>query len=79
VKETTEWLDVSQEAATEEYSEKQRELEAIANPIMMKVYGAGGGAPGSMPGTGPTPGGFPGGNGGTQGNGTDEPSIEEVD
>lgn len=50
------------------------ELEAIANPIMQKAYGAGG-APG-----GGAPEGFPGaGSGGFPGAGAEEPSVEEVD
>ena len=52
VNEATSWLDASQEASKEEYEEKQKELEAIANPIMQKLYAGAGGAPG---------GGFPGG------------------
>merc|ERR1712146_280922 len=43
VKETLDWLDDNQEADAEEYSEKQKELEGIANPIMQKVYAQGGG------------------------------------
>lgn len=79
VKETTEWLDASQEASKEEFDAKQKEIEAVANPIMMKAYGAAGGAPGGMPGApGGAPGGFPGA-GGAPGAGADEPSIEEVD
>jgi L1 cell adhesion molecule like protein len=77
-----EWLDDSQQASREEYEEKQKELEAVANPIMMKFYGAGGegGMPGGMPGGGP--GGFPGagGPGGAPGQGGDDgPTVEEVD
>ncbi|KAJ7460056.1 heat shock protein 70 kDa, partial [Mycena galericulata] len=34
------WLDASQEGSKEEYEEKQKELEAVANPIMQKVYSA---------------------------------------
>lgn len=79
VKETTQWLDISQEAATEEYIEKQRELEAIANPVLMDVYGAGSREQGGMASAGTTPGEFPRGPGGARGNGADEPSIEEVD
>jgi heat shock protein 1/8 len=75
-----EWLDENQQATREEYEEKQKELEGVANPIMMKFYGAGGegGAPGGMPGA---PGGFPGagGPGGPQGGGDDGPTVEEVD
>ncbi|KAL3959980.1 hypothetical protein ACCO45_005097 [Purpureocillium lilacinum] len=55
------WLDDSQQATREEYEEHQKELEAIANPIMMKFYGSEGGAPGGMPGG--APGGFPGAGG----------------
>ncbi|KAJ7190108.1 heat shock cognate 70 [Mycena pura] len=49
VNETIKWLDASQEGSKEEYDEKQKELEAITNPIMQKLYGAGG-APGGFPG-----------------------------
>ena len=81
VNEAIAWLDSSQEASMEEYSEKQKELEAIANPIMQKLYsqaGAGGGFPG---GAGGFPGGAPGGApGGFPGAGGEEgPSVEEVD
>jgi len=78
ITETISWLDASQEASKEEYDERQKALEAVANPIMMKVYGAaGGGMPGGgMPGG---PGGFPGAGAGAPGAGADEPSVEEVD
>lgn len=84
VNETIAWLDASQEASIDEYGEKQKELEGIANPIMQKLYsqaGAGaGGAPGGFPGAG-FPGGAPGGApGGFPGaGGEDGPSVEEVD
>jgi len=75
------WLDENQQATKEEYEGMQKELESVANPIMMKFYGAGaggdpgmGGMPGGMPGGG-FPGGAPGG-----GAGHDEgPTVEEVD
>jgi L1 cell adhesion molecule like protein len=75
VNETISWLDASQEASKEEYESRQKELEAIANPIMQRLYGAAGGAPGGFPGAGAggAPGGFPGA-GGEEG-----PSVEEVD
>lgn len=81
VNETIQWLDASQEGSKEEYEEKQKELESIANPIMQKLYGAAGGA-GGFPGGGA--GGFPGGPGGAPGGfpgagGEDGPSVEEVD
>ena len=74
------WLDESQQATREEYEEHQKELEAVANPIMMKFYGAGG-APGGMPGMpGGAPGGFPGAPGGAPGASHDDgPTVEEVD
>ena len=77
------WLDDSQSASKEEYEEHQKELEGVANPIMMKFYGSGegGGMPGGMPGAG-GPGGFPGagGPGGAGGQGGDDgPTVEEVD
>jgi len=75
INEATAWLDANQTAEKEEFDAKQKELEAICNPIMMKVYqGAGGeggegGMPGGMPG-GPMPGADGGGDG---------PTIDEVD
>ncbi|KAL2259197.1 hypothetical protein VTK26DRAFT_7201 [Humicola hyalothermophila] len=71
------WLDENQQATREEYEEHQKELEGIANPIMMKFYGAGGagGMPGGMPGG--APGGFPGAGGASHDN--DGPTVEEVD
>ncbi|TLS25562.1 hypothetical protein PpBr36_07435 [Pyricularia pennisetigena] len=72
------WLDESQQATKEEYEEHQKELEAVANPIMMKFYGAGG-APGGMPGAGGAPGGFPGAGGAPGAHGDDGPTVEEVD
>lgn len=71
------WLDENQTASREEYEDKQKELEGVANPIMMKFYGAQGGAPGGMPGM---PGGMPGGApGGAAPGGDDGPTVEEVD
>lgn len=73
IDEVVAWLDESQTASKEEYESQQKELEGVANPIMMKFYGAGGegGMPGGMPG-GAAPGGAaPGGD--------DGPQVEEVD
>ncbi|KAJ7829536.1 heat shock cognate 70 [Mycena leptocephala] len=39
VNETIKWLDAAQEGSKEEYSEKQKELEAIADPIMQNSDG----------------------------------------
>lgn len=38
ISETLEWLDENQEAELEEYEEKQKEIEGVANPIMQKIY-----------------------------------------
>jgi heat shock protein 5 len=43
VQDTLDWLDENQEAEKEEYDEKQKELEGVANPIMQKVYQQAGG------------------------------------
>ncbi|SGZ51555.1 CIC11C00000003942 [Sungouiella intermedia] len=67
------WLDENQTATTEEFGDKQKELEGVANPIMAKAYqagaapgGAAGGAPGGFPGAGAAP-------------SNDGPTVEEVD
>merc|ERR1739848_78793 len=62
------WLDANQTAEKEEYEDKQKEIEAVCNPIMASVYQDGGGM-GGMPG------GMPGGDAGGAGG----PNIEEVD
>merc|ERR1719158_338527 len=71
VQETLDWLDKNQLAEKDEFEAKQKELEGVVNPIMMKVYQAAGG--GGMPDMGGMPGGgaAPGGGGG--------PTVEEVD
>merc|ERR1712032_1214421 len=69
VQEALDWLDKNQLAEKDEFESKQKELEGIVNPIMMKVYQAAGG--GSMPEGGMPGGGAPGGAGG--------PTVEEVD
>merc|ERR1712178_328695 len=72
VQEALDWLDKNQMAEKDEFEAKQKELEGVVNPIMMKVYQAAGGAPdGGMPG-----GGFDGGNAAGGGGG---PTVEEVD
>merc|ERR1712018_898608 len=62
VQETLDWLDKNQLAEKDEFEGKQKELEGIVNPIMMKVYQAAGGG-GGMP-EGGMPGAAPGGAGG---------------
>merc|ERR1712093_637158 len=75
INDATSWLDDNQAAEKEEFEAKQKELEGVCSPIMMKVYqGAGGGPPGAggMPDMGG--GGMPGADGGGDG-----PTIDEVD
>ncbi|KNC98749.1 hsp71-like protein [Spizellomyces punctatus DAOM BR117] len=67
VDEAIQWLDRNLEASTEEYKERQKELENQVNPIMMKMYGQGGAPAGGFP-SGPAPGGEGAG-----------PTVEEVD
>merc|ERR1712150_118318 len=77
--EAIKWLDANQLAEVEEFNDKQKEVEAVCNPIITKLYGAAGGMPdmggmpGGMPGAGAAPGGGAGGAGGAG------PTIEEVD
>jgi L1 cell adhesion molecule like protein len=73
VQEALDWLDKNQMAEKDEFEAKQKELEGVVNPIMMKVYQAAGGAPeGGMPG-----GGF--GGAPPSGGGAGGPTVEEVD
>merc|ERR1712172_244264 len=73
------WLDGNQMGEKDEYEDKQKEVEAVCNPIIQSLYsGAGGGAPGGgMPGGG-MPGG-PGAGGAPPSGGGSGPTIEEVD
>jgi heat shock protein 1/8 len=74
IQEALDWLDKNQLAEKDEFETKQKELEGIVNPIMMKVYQAAGGS-GGMPG-----GGMPDmGGGGAPGGGAGGPTVEEVD
>merc|ERR1711998_20659 len=69
VKDALDWLDKNQLAEKEEFDAKQKEVEAIANPIMQKLYQSAGGA-GGMPGGMPDmSGGMPGGDMGAGGAG----------
>merc|ERR1712232_725817 len=76
------WLDANQLAEVEEFSEKQKEVEAVCNPIITKLYASAGGAPGAggMPDMGGMPGGgMPGAGGASSGGSGSGPTIEEVD
>jgi len=69
------WLDKNQLAEKDEFEAKQKDIEGVVNPIMMKVYQAAGG--GGMP-----EGGMPGGGGDFGGGaapGGSGPTVEEVD
>lgn len=72
IDDTIQWLDSSQAASKEEYDDKHKELESIANPIISAAYGGAGGASAAGPG------GFPGG---ATGGAADSsgPTVEEVD
>ena len=68
VDEVLKWTNDNPAASKEEYDAKVKEIEAVFNPIMQKIYQQAGGAPGGMPnfgganpgagapGTGPSPG-----------------------
>merc|ERR1711953_887772 len=73
VQEALDWLDKNQLAEKDEFEAKQKEIEGVVNPIMMKVYQAAGG--GGMPEGGMPGGGF---DGGAPGGGSG-PTVEEVD
>merc|ERR1719420_614953 len=62
INETISWLDANQSAEKEEYEQKQKDLEAVVNPILQNLSGGAGGMPGGMPDMGGgMPGGMPGG------------------
>merc|ERR1712107_932036 len=75
---TVKWLDANQLAEVEEF-QKQKEVEAVCNPIITKLYQSAGGA--GMPDMGGMPGGgMPGAGGAAPGGGSGSgPTIEEVD
>jgi len=76
IDETISWLDHNQEATKEEYEERRKQLENIANPIMMKMYQQG--SMNSGAGYGAAPGGFPGSNNNNTSS-NNGPTVEEVD
>merc|ERR1712125_24522 len=41
IDETLDWMDEDPEAEKEEYDEKQKEVEQVANPIMRNLYAGG--------------------------------------
>merc|ERR1712127_119061 len=75
VQDALDWLDKNQMAEKDEFESKQKEIEGVVNPIMMKVYqAAGGGGEAGMPDFGAGGGAPPPGAGGGGG-----PTVEEVD
>ena len=78
---TIAWMDSNHQVLEKEvYEKKQKEVEAVVNPIMTKIYQAAGGAGGGMPaGFDPSQfaqgGGFPGASRPS----SSEPKVEEVD
>merc|ERR1712093_360566 len=74
IQEALDWLDKNQLAEKDEFETKQKEIEGIVNPIMMKVYQAAGGAGGMPGGDMPDMGGAAPAGGGAGG-----PTVEEVD
>ncbi|KAF4658699.1 70-kilodalton heat shock protein [Perkinsus chesapeaki] len=70
------WLDRNQLGEKEEFEAKQKEVEAVVNPIMMKVYQGAAGEAGAAPGA--APGGAAPGAGAT-GGASSGPTVEEVD
>ena len=76
--ETITWLSDNDKATKDDIENKLKEVEAISNPIMMKVYQDAAGAAGAAPGG--FPGGFPGA--GAPGAGpapSDGPIIDDLD
>jgi len=75
VEEVMTWLETAEHAEKEEFESMQKELEAVCNPIIQKLYAATGGQPGPD-----MSGGFPGGDGAAPSSeGGAGPTIEEVD
>jgi L1 cell adhesion molecule like protein len=76
VKAAIDWLEANQSAEKAEFEAKQKEVEAICNPVMQRMYQGAGGAPGGMPGGMPDMGGMGGADMDT---GAAGPKVEEVD
>jgi heat shock protein 1/8 len=75
IKDVTTWLDRNESASVSDYEDKLKEVEGKCQPIIMKIYQAGGapggedgGAPGGASSSGPSS------TGGAAG-----PTVEEVD
>merc|ERR1712095_125374 len=82
--EAVKWLDSNQLAEVDEFQDKQKEVEAVCNPIITKLYQQGGAPGGGMPDGMPNgmPGGMPNGmphQKAKPGPTSAGPTIEEVD
>merc|ERR1712107_328333 len=73
--EALKWLESNQLGEVDEFQDKQKELEAVCNPIISKLYQQGGAPGGTMPNG--MPGGMPKGSASAGSN--SGPTIEEVD
>merc|ERR1712167_519184 len=82
VEETIAWMDSTHEVQEKSvYEAKQKEVEAIVNPVMTKMYQQAGGA-GGMPGGMPCvfdPSQFAGAGAGAGAPGAGEPKVEDID
>ncbi|KAI0563863.1 HSP 70-1 [Gracilaria domingensis] len=76
VAEVLKWMEDNETAEKEEYDEKQKSIEAVATPIITKMYQSGEGGAGGMPGMGGM-GGM--GGGAPAGAGGEDVEISEVD
>jgi heat shock protein 1/8 len=70
---TINWLEANSTASKEEYEKKQKDLEAIANPIVAKLYQQGGAPQGGMPDFGAQQ------DQQQPSSGTSQPSFEDLD
>merc|ERR1712211_220688 len=81
--EALKWLESNQLGEVDEFQEKQKELEAVCNPIISKLYQQGGAPGGTMPNGTPNgmPNGMPSGmpKGSASAGSNSGPTIEEVD
>jgi len=75
IEEMIQWLSQNENAEKSEFEAKNKEMEAVCNPIMMKLYqqGGAGGMPGGMPGADGMP------DFGAAAAGGAGPTVEEVD
>jgi len=81
LKDAVKWMESNDQAGKDEFESKQKEVEAVCNPIISKLYQGQGGAPGGMPDFGGAGGDEMGGGGGPSGgsSGSAGPKVEEVD